>query len=239
MTSDPIGNEATEQAQALAEFTADLAVGEVPDCSQNDLGTPGEQLFEGDRGELTLAQRKALIVLLKRKYLSADKYPQEWQALLTNRISIEIRLNELFLELVLDEDRQFAYKRGAVPEGEGRFPTLLHNRQYTLEETVLLVELRDRFAREWASGSDNVFVDREELLHYLESNRRTDGTNHVETRRRETNAITGLNDEGVLIAVQGDADRFRISPVISAVLTVEKLRELMQWITNDLEGVPE
>lgn len=193
-------------------------------------------LFEGDRGELSFAERRTLVILLKRRYLAADKYPREWQVLLESRLAIETRLNELFLVLVLDEERQFAYKRGASPEAGGVFPTLLHDRQYTLEETVLLVELRERYAQEWSSGAASVHIDREELLSSLETYRRADDTNHVDARRREAKAIDGLVDESILIKGDGDAERFRVAPVINSVLTVEKLRELGQWIISDVEG---
>lgn len=196
----------------------------------------GGGLFDGDRGELTLAQRRTLVILLKRKYLAADKYPREWQTLQDSRTAIECRLNELFQVLVFDEERQFAYKRSATPEAGGAFPTLLHDRQYTLEETVLLVELRERYAREWASGAVAVHVDREELQNWLETYRRPDATNHVDTRQRETNAIKGMVEESILIKTEGDAERFRVAPVINSVLTVEKLRELRQWVVSDVEG---
>lgn len=219
--------------------------GDVAPGLQSDEGSgngldEGPQLFEGDRGELTFSQRKTLVVILKRKYLAADKYPKEWATLLESRVAIETRLNDLFQVLVVDEDRQFAYKRSAATSDGGiKFPSLLHNRQYTLEETVLLVELRDKYAREWASGASSVYVDHEEMLNHLESYRRANGTNHVATRRREAGSIEGLVDEGILICIDGDTDRFRIAPVINAVLTIEKLRELKQWIISDDDGGPE
>jgi hypothetical protein len=203
--------------------------------SDEDYGA-GTGLFAGDRGELSFAQRRALFILLKRKYLDADKYPDEWQTLLESRPVIESRLNDLFLVLVLDEERQFAYKRNAVPETGGRFDSLLRDRQYTLEETVLLIELRERYTREWSSGAAAVLVDREELMGRLESYRRSDTTNRAGTRRREGNAIDGLVEERILLKVNGDTERFRVSPVINAVLSMEKLRELQQWLISDLEG---
>jgi hypothetical protein len=218
-----------EDTVDLEDDSADVA----PDLDGPD---SGGGLFEGDRGELTLAQRRTLVILLKRKYLAADRYPRDWQTLLDSRTVIESRLNELFQVLVLDEERQFAYKRSATPDAGGTFPTLLHDRQYTLEETVLLVELRELYAREWSSGAAAVHVDREELLSWLETYRRPDATNYVDTRQREANAIKGLIDESILIKTDGDAERFRVAPVINSVLTVEKLRELRQWVVSDLEG---
>ncbi|CAN7243322.1 DUF4194 domain-containing protein [Arthrobacter sp. LjRoot78] len=215
---------------------------EAFEAEADELGTEieesdtGPSLFGGDRGELSLTERRTLVILLKRKYLAADKYPREWQTLLDSRPLIEMRLNELFQVLVLDEEREFAFKRSASPEGGGTFPTLLHDRQYTLEETVLLVELRQRYAQEWSSGASVVHVDREELLVWLEMYRRTDVTNRVGTRRREGGAIDGLVDEGILIKIDGDSERFRVAPVINSVLTVEKLRELRQWVVSDVEG---
>ncbi|TKV28557.1 DUF4194 domain-containing protein [Arthrobacter sp. NamB2] len=227
----PIDSDLPQEPGVPEEDPANLDLS--PD-EESDADSSGV-LFEGDRGELTLAQRKALIVLLKRKYLAADKNPREWKTLVDSRATIEMRLNELFQVLVLDEERKFAYKRSAVSEDGETFPTLLHDRQYTLEETVLLVELRERYAREWSSGAAAVHVDREELLSLLATYRRADNTNHVDTRRREVKSIDGLIDEGILIKVESDAERLRVAPVINSVLTVEKLHALRQWVTNDME----
>lgn len=229
MTFEPTDQDLIDDPEARVDEAAELGLDfEEPDT--------GGGLFDGDRGELSLVERRTLVILLKRKYLAADKYPREWQTLLDSRPLIEMRLNELFQLLVLDEERQFAYKRSAAPEGGGSFPTLLHDRQYTLEETVLLVELRERYAREWSSGATAVYVDREELLVWLEMYRRADVTDRVRSRRREGGAVDGLVDEGILIKIDGDTERFRVAPVINSVLTVEKLRELRQWIISDVEG---
>lgn len=228
MTTEPTDHDPIDDPETLVHEAADF------NADVEDSEAAG--LFDGDRGELSLAERRALVVLLKRKYLAADRYPREWQTLLDSRALIEMRLNELFQVLVLDEERQFAYKRSASPEGGGTFPTLLHDRQYTLEETVLLVELRERYAQEWSSGAAAVYVERDELLVWLEMYRRADVTNRVGTRRREDGAVDGLVDEGILIKIDGDAERFRVAPVINSVLTVEKLRELRQWIISDLES---
>ncbi|MGY3318138.1 DUF4194 domain-containing protein [Arthrobacter sp. TE12232] len=229
MTNQTTGYDVLDDARQPEDEPIDVDLELEGSCT-------GGGLFDGDRGELTLAQRRTLVILLRRKYLAADKYPREWQTLLESRTAIGSRLNELFQVLVLDEERQFAYKRSATPEAGGTFPTLLYDRQYTLEETVLLVELRELYAREWSSGAAAVHVDREELLSWLETYRRPDATNHVDTRQREINAIKGLVDESLLIKTDGDAERFRVAPVINSVLTVEKLRELRQWVVSDVEG---
>jgi hypothetical protein len=38
-------------------------------------------LFEGDTGGLSLAQRRALVVLLKNRFISAGLHPSEWRVI--------------------------------------------------------------------------------------------------------------------------------------------------------------
>ncbi|MGZ6792776.1 MAG: hypothetical protein ACXVFV_07465, partial [Mycobacteriales bacterium] len=37
-------------------------------------------LFEGDEGGLDLAERRALVALLKQRFISARTHPQDWRA---------------------------------------------------------------------------------------------------------------------------------------------------------------
>ncbi len=54
------------------------------------------------------------------------------------------RLNDLFLDLQVDREREVAWKRQASSETGGRFPTMLYDAAWSREETLVLVHLRDR-----------------------------------------------------------------------------------------------
>src|SRR5487761_501137 len=203
---------------------------------ETDEGAPSSlSLFEGDEGGLTLEQRKALVSLLKHRYISAARQPAEWRTLLESQLPLKSRLNDLFLDLHIDRAHQVAFKRQATPEGEGRFPTLLHDIAYTREETILLVFLRQRFRSERAYGVDEVFIDREELLAQVGHFRPAHATDQFGDTRKSENALDSLRRAGILFKT-ADEHRFQVSPVIEVLLPLPRLAELLDWLLGENEN---
>jgi hypothetical protein len=185
-------------------------------------------LFEGDTGGLTLAQRKALVALLKHRFITAAKHPTEWRVVLDSEDQIRSRLNDLFLELQLDRQRQVAFKRQAVPEGGGRFPTLLHDNAWSREETILLMFLRTRFRSERNEGAADVIVDRDDLLQAVAAFRPAHATDVSGDNRKTDNAIDSLKRTGILVKTN-DEHRLLVAPVIEVLLPKDKLDQLLDW----------
>ena len=201
-------------------------------------------LFEGDEGTLTYEQRCTLVFLLKHRYISAEQHPAEWRTLIDAQVKLRSRLNDQFLDLNIDPDAQIAFKRQAVPEGEGRFPTLLHDIAHTREETILLIFLRQRFRSERADGADAVLLDREELLDAVTRFRPPDANDHSGDARKVENAILSLQRSGILLRTV-DEQRLRIAPVIDVLLPLPRLHELLDTLltlngtapADDTDGV--
>ena len=191
-------------------------------------------LFEGDAGGLNLAQRKTLVTLLKHRFITAAKQPTEWRVLLDCEELLRSRLNDLFLDLQLDRNRQVAFKRQAVPEAGGRFPTLLHDNAWGREETILLIFLRTRFRSERNDGADDVIVDYEELLERVAQFRPAHATDVSGDKRKTENAIDALKRTGILVKT-GDEHRLLVSPVIEVLLPVEKLHQVLDWFLGHHE----
>jgi hypothetical protein len=190
-------------------------------------------LFEGDAGGLSLEQRRALVALLKNNYISARHHPAEWRVLRQDPMPIKSRLNDLFLELHLDLQHEVAFKRQAVADGGGReFPTLLYDRSYTREETILLVFLRHRFQSEQAAGHDDVTVERDDLIDHVASFRPAHATNRSGDSDKAANAVETLAKAKILIKTN-DPARLRISPVIAVLLPLPRLHELWEWLINE------
>lgn len=185
-------------------------------------------LFEGDTGGLTISQRRTLVALLKNRFLSAAKSPSEWRTLIESEELLRSRLNDLFLDLHLDRVRGVAFKRQAVPEAGGKFPTLLHDTAWGREETILLIFLRTRFRSERNDGADEVIVDRDELLERVAQFRPAHATDVSGDMRRTDNAIDALKRAGILVRTS-DEHRLLVSPVIEVLLPVEKLHQLLDW----------
>ena len=209
------------------------------DESDDDLQEPSTSfaLFEGDDGGLTVQQRKALVMLLKHRYISAAAHPTEWRTLRESTRLIKSRLNDLFLDLHVDLHYEVAFKRQAVPEGGDRFPTLLHDVAYTREETILLVLLRQRLRSERANGQEIVSVDRDYLVENIGHFRPTHATDRAGDARRADGAVESLVKARVLLKTT-DPDRFRIAPVIEVLLPVQRLAELLAWLREQNTGSP-
>jgi hypothetical protein len=202
-----------------------------PDVLEEDGGIEGRSLslFEGDEGSLTYEQRRTLVFLLKHRYISAEQHPDEWRILTGNQVRLRSRLNDMFLDLHIDPHAQIAFKRQAVPEGDGRFPTLLHDVAHTREETILLIFLRQRFRSERADGADAVLVDRAELLDAVSRFRPPDANDRSGDARRVENAIVSLQRSGMLIKT-ADEQRLRVAPVIDVLLPLPRLQELLDTL---------
>ena len=118
---------------------------EITDVDGEDiLDEESVSLFEGDEGGLEYGQRHALVTLLKQRFISARTHPRDWRVLVEHERVLRSRLNDLFLDLAIDRDREVAWKRQASTETGGRFPTMLYDAAWSREETLVLVHLRDR-----------------------------------------------------------------------------------------------
>ncbi|NHC23351.1 DUF4194 domain-containing protein [Nocardioides sp. IC4_145] len=197
-----------------------------------DLDTVTDQpvsvsLWEGDEGGLEQAQRQALVTLLKQRFVSARTHPRDWQVLVEHERVLRSRLNDLFLDLAIDRDREVAWKRQAVSETGSRFPTLLYDAAWSREETILLVHLRDRLRAGAAAGETRVFVDREDLLEHVAGFRPPHATDESGDEKRARNAVSGLVKSGLLITGEHE-DRFEVSEAIEPLLPLELLQELLE-----------
>jgi len=186
-------------------------------------------LFEGDEGTLTYEQRCALVFLIKHRYISAEQHPAEWRILIEGQVQLRSRLNDLFLDLHIDPHAEIAFKRQAIPEGDGRFPTLLHDIAHTREETILLIFLRQRFRSERADGTDAILVDREELIDAVTHFRPPDANDRSGDARKVENAILSLQRSGILLKT-ADEQRLRVAPVIEVILPLPRLQELLDTL---------
>lgn len=213
---------------------------EDPDASEFDADAGAEStfaLFEGDRGGLSLAQRKALVALMKNRFVSAAHRPNEWRVIREDPEPIRARLNDMFLDLHIDYRYEVAFKRQAVSETGGRdFPTLLHDTAYSREETILLMFLRHRFQSEQNAGHDTVTVEEDDLMAQVTSFRPPSDTDLHGGKRAAQNAVKNLVKADVLIETN-DRGRLRISPVIAVLLPLPKLHELWEWLVNENRGM--
>lgn len=212
----------------------------VDDIDQPTHDTASVSLFEGDEGALELAQRRALVMLLKQRFVSARTHPRDWEVLVEHEQLLRSRLNDVFLDLVVDREREVAWKRQASSETGGRFPTLLHDVPWSREETIVLVHLRDRLRAGHASGDSRVFVDREDVVEHVASFRPLHATDEAGDEKRARNAVASIVKAGLLIGAVGE-ERYEISEAVESLLPLELLQELLEALrrSNAVEPPPE
>jgi hypothetical protein len=190
-----------------------------------------DPLFTGDVGQLPTDMRVTLVALLKRRYLTADRHPKEWRIVLENELALRTRLNDLFLELVIDRTYEVAYKKQATSDSGAKFPTLLYDQAYNREETILLVYLRRLTRSRQKAGDDAVFVDRAELIDEVATFRPPSATNHVQDNRSAVNAVDTLLKNDILLRTPV-TDRFRVAPIIEVLLPVDRIQDLARWLRS-------
>ncbi|UOR02806.1 DUF4194 domain-containing protein [Leucobacter allii] len=192
--------------------------------------------FAGDRGVLDPAVRRVLVRLLQRRFLLAERHPEDWRVLLDHQHLVESRLHELFVRLVVDQGRGVAYKQQVRAEGLDA-PILLRDEAYSRAETLVLVYLRTVYQRESSSGEPAARVDVEEVeqtvLSYFAE---TDG-DLAKRQRAVRSALTRLRQDGIVD--EESEGRYRVGPLVEIVLSAERLRELDAWLrerTAEPEG---
>ncbi len=220
--------EAFDPGIGLDEPYADLADGPASNFEDEDERL-SLAMFEGDTSTLFPQQRLCLHALLKHRYISADRHPEHWAALMENEGTITSRLHDLFLDLQIDREHRIAFKRAASSHDEQPLPSLLRNVSHNKEETIMRVSLRRRFFAQRQEGDDVVFVDRQAILDEVADHRPEQATNRAMDHKRANNAVDALLAAGVLLRT-GDPDRFQISPIIEVLLPIEKLRALWTWL---------
>lgn len=214
------------------ELRHDTDSGEVGYLDDEYGGQLTDALFPGDEGSLDLAQRKALVTLLKRRFITAMHDATTWRVLVAEPRAIQARLNDLFLDLHIDPDRGVAFKRQVPPEaGSQAFPTLLHDNAWSREETILLVWLRSQGLRQSEVAQDRVFVDRDDMLDHVAADRPEHATDQAGDARRTERAIDSLITADLLVRT-AVAERYEVSPAIDVLLPIAKLKELVSWLTQ-------
>jgi hypothetical protein len=94
-----------------------------------------DNLFDGDTGTLPLEARRALCQLLSGPSIDSGRHSHLWPAVLRFEAQLRARLNDLFLELVIDRDAGVAFTRQA-DTGELETPVLLRSSPLTFIDSV-------------------------------------------------------------------------------------------------------
>lgn len=198
---EPYTNAGTDSGEAV-----------LPDAPSRDAWTDGPELFPGDTGRLPLKLRQALIRLLRGPYIDGNSTDKVFATIVDHQDVLRSRLSELFLVLVIDEERKVALLRPAGVE-EPHTTALQRQREMTREETLLLLRLRLIQDRHAGTGNEAV-VSRADLVEVLEP--------YLDPGKQDAKIVEDVADQNIRKLVQ---DRRLLLPtelddvyVISAAL---------------------
>lgn len=194
-----------------------------PIAMEDDL----EDHFPGDQGTLDPSVRRVLVHILQRRFLQADRNRAEWMLMLDHQHLIESRLNDLYLRLVIDHARGFAYKQ-QLRSDEIDMPVLLKDAPYSRAETLVLVHLRTVYQRESATGESSVRVDIEDVEQTVLSYFTDHGGDTAKQQRAIRSAMDRLDREGIV--QEETAGRYQITALVEVVLSAQTLKELRDWL---------
>lgn len=201
-----------------------------------DDGSPGsvppefpasEALWPGDAGTLPDRSRRALLELVRGPYLSLSRSPQNWSALLADQQAIRSRLNDMFLELVLDADAELAFVRAVGTETDD-FPRAVRSEALTFLDTAMVLALRQRLIVEDTGG--RVIIGQDELYEELEVYRTADRDQADFTKRLNSSWNKMVNKLRILHPTGGDTGegttRAEISPVVRMIVDADRVAAL-------------
>lgn len=199
---------------------------DAPDSS-HALESELSELWPGDTGTLADRSRRALLELIRGPYLSRARSPQNWAALRADERALRSRLNDLFLELVVDADAEFAFVR-AVAGDDNDFPRAVRAQALTFLDTVMLLTLRQRLVAEERDG--RVIVGQDEVYEALQVYRTPDRDERDFAKRLNASWNSMVNKLRVLHPVgESGADgptRAEISPVVRMLVDSDRVRAL-------------
>ncbi|WP_349828844.1 DUF4194 domain-containing protein [Brevibacterium litoralis] len=199
---------------------------EAPAAQTEDSGFSSEVR---DTSRMDMRARRALATLLRSRFVSRRTHKQVWDALVVFRAEIEESLADMFLELVIDEEFEVAFKRQFPDETAPRM--LRRDRALTREATVLLVHLRQVY-----DGPDSVDgvvrISRAQVLELLRPGRHPEDGDDRRFEARVDAAIHALENLGLLSEEDEEERLYTVSPVVVPLVGSEELRRITEYFES-------
>ncbi|WP_222853776.1 DUF4194 domain-containing protein [Fodinicola acaciae] len=189
---------------------------------------------DADQPGLPEDARRALVSLLRSRFVSRARQRQVWDALLAYEEEIRERLADLFLRLVIDRDLEVAFKRQEVEEDVPRL--LRREKPLSRDASFVLLFLRQEYA--YTDAADGpVVVNRSQVDEFLRAYREEGDGDGARFQSRVNAAIRALADLQ-LLTVDPDADYlFTVSPVVVPLIGVDEVLRLEAAYRRELDMV--
>ena len=174
----------------------------------------------GDR--LPEPGRRALASLLMNRYVSRTRHRIAWEGILTYENDLRARLDEMYLDLIVDHEVEVAFKR--QQDGDDVPRVLRREKALTRDASFVLIFLRREYA--FADPDDGpVVISREQISEFLRAYREDGDSDDARFSRRVDAAINALLKPWQILEPDPAVDyMFVISPVVVPLVGVEEMR---------------
>lgn len=206
--------------------------------------TEHDGLFDGDRGDLPAEARYALTRLVRDRYVSDEsggRYRTSTYALILRyRDEIQRNLNNLCLDLNINEKYRVAW--AATATFDGTMPGVVIKRAVVQRRDVTLLLITLRIAAQHAEleGRTHWYIDRSEIDDaFTTISPYANEGDAALVQSRISSAIGEACTCGYLEQSQVAQNRYRILPIVPAMLTLERAHELvaqLHVLTQPEEG---
>lgn len=186
--------------------------------------TDSAALYPGDAGLLPELARRVLVQLLMGPSLDGRRHSRLWPALLQHRDLIRSRLSDLFLELIVDADRQVAFTRQA-DTGDLETPILLRRSPLTFLDSALLLYLRQVLV-DADTRAEPALISFEDMVEQLRLFEPADNTDRAGYEKRIRAAIEKAKKNSLIGMIRGSDDRFEVSSTLKLLFSAEEVEAL-------------
>ena len=176
----------------------------------------------GDR--LPVSARRALVSLLMNRYISRTRHRIAWEGILAYENDLRARLDEMYLDLIVDHEAEVAFKR--QQDGDEVPRVLRREKALTRDASFVLIFLRREYA--FADPDDGpVVISRDQISEFLRAYREDGDSDDARFSRRVDAAINALIKPWQILEPDPAVDYlFAISPVVVPLVGVDEMRRL-------------
>ena len=190
----------------------------------NDAGSEYEHRDGPAEDRLPEPARRALVSLLMNRYISRTRNRPAWEGIVAYESDLRARLDEMYLDLILDRAAEVAFKR--QQDGDDVPRMLRREKALTRDTSFVLIFLRREYA--FADPDDGpVVISRDQISEFLRAYREDGDSDDARFSRRVDAAINALIKPWQILEPDPAVDYlFTISPVIVPLVGVDEIRRL-------------
>lgn len=193
---------------------------------EHDDGLAGDRLPE--------PARRALVSLLMHRYVSRTRHRMAWEGIVIYETGLRARLDEMYLDLVVDHESEVAFKR--QQDGDDIPRVLRREKALTRDASFVLIFLRREYA--FADPDDGpVLVTRDQIAEFLRAFREEGDSDDARFARRVDAAIAALTRPWQILEPDPAVDYLMtVSPVVVPLVGVDEMHRFEEAFRRAAAG---